>query len=259
MDLGLRDKVVLITGSSRGIGRTVALAFAREQAKLLITGRKSADVENTVAECDQIRGKECARGFAGDLQEEESIRAGVEHMAQAWGRIDILVANIGSGRGQSGWEVSDQEWNRLLDINLLSGVRVARAAIPRLIRAGGGNIVFVSSIGGVEHIGAPAPYEAAKAAVIAFSKHLAKTLGVHGIRVNAVAPGNILFPGSTWEDKLRSDRDGTMRMIETEVSLKRFGRPEEVADAVVFLSSAKASFITGACLVVDGGQTRAFA
>lgn len=257
MDLGLKDKVVLITGSSRGIGRAIALAFAREGAKVVVTGRTKSDVDKTVVDCGTLSDVQRAYGFVGDLQNDEVVRRCIQVVLDLWGRIDRLIVNLGSGKGQRGLEADDQEWLRLLDLNLLAGVRAVRAAVPNLANVGDSCIVFISSIAGVGPVGAPYAYEAGKAAVIAYAKSLARELASAGIRVNAVAPGNILFQGSTWEDRLQQDRAKTMSLIESQVPLRRFGRPEEVADAVVFLSSTKASFITGACLIVDGGQSRA--
>jgi 3-oxoacyl-[acyl-carrier protein] reductase len=126
------------------------------------------------------------------------------------------------------------------------------------LSAAHGSVTVISSIAAREAFGAPAAYGAAKAALEAVSKALARTAVREGVRVNVVAPGNILFPGGRWEQRLREDESGVRAMLAAEVPLGRFGRPEEVADAVVFLASERASFITGACLVVDGGQTRSW-
>jgi len=167
-----------------------------------------------------------------------------------------VVANVGSGTAPSGWDLSPDDWQAALTANLLGSMALARKAMSRLIARGGGNITFVSSIAGVEAINAPIGYSAAKAAVLSAMKSLSRLVGPQGVRVNAVAPGNVLFPGGSWERKLMEREDFFKEYIRTEVPLQRFGRPEEIADAVVFLASERASFITGACLVVDGGQTR---
>lgn len=255
MDLGFKNKVVLITGSSRGIGRAIALEFAREGAWPVITGRSSEDVAKTVSEVNELGGQ--GLGFVGDIKDEEQIKKCVEQVVSRWQGIDILVASLGSGKGQRGWDVDKEEWDRLIELNLMSGVKAVKAATPYIRKSKGGNIIFIASIAGLETLGAPPAYEAAKSAVISYSKYLARTLGEKNIRVNTVAPGNIMFPGSTWDEKMKADREATKSLIENEVPLKRFGRAEEVANAVLFLSSSKATFVTGACLIVDGGQTRA--
>ena len=256
MDLQLSQKRVLVTGSSRGIGKAIALGFAKEGARVVITGTDSGSVAGTVNEITGEWGKDRALPFPGDLTDGDAIRSCVERVVREWGGLDVVVANLGSGKGQRGWDVDQGEWNRLLEVNLLGGVEMVRWAIPHLKKSDAASIVFISSIAGIESLGAPPAYEVAKSGVISFSKYLARLLAGDGIRVNAVAPGNLLFPGSTWDDKLKSDEAGVRSMIDAEVPMKRFGRPEEVADAVLFLASQRASFITGACLVVDGGQTR---
>lgn len=256
MNLELNDKVVLVTGASRGIGLSIALGFAREGARVAVTGRNRETLVDAVKKIESIEGT--AYAYAGNMQDEAEIRKCAEKVVKKWGGLDILVANLGMGKGKRGWDVDESEWNELLKVNLLSGVKAAKVSIPYLMKSENGSIVFISSIGGIENLDAPPAYEAGKAGVIAYSKYLARTLASKNLRVNVVAPGNILFPGSTWEEKLRTDKKTVEMMIKSEVPMNRFGCPEEVANAVLFLASEKAGFVTGSCLVVDGGQTRSF-
>jgi len=172
-----------------------------------------------------------------------------------WGTLDGLVCNLGTGSGMPGWDPPEEEWERLLRFNFQASVRLAQAAIPRLAESAG-NIVFVSSITGVEATTAPLPYSAAKAALLNYSKNLSRQVAKQGIRVNCIAPGNILFPGGSWERRLNDQPDATREYLAAEVPMKRLGTPEEIADLVTFLCSVRASFITGACFIADGGQTR---
>ncbi|MEK7857829.1 MAG: SDR family NAD(P)-dependent oxidoreductase [Elusimicrobiota bacterium] len=259
MDLRLAGKTALVTGSSRGIGRAVALRLAQEGARVLVTGRNAADVERAVSDISAAAGAGRARGFRGDLARLPAAKAAAAAAVSAWGRLDILVANIGSGRGVAGLAGDEAQWRRLIDQNLMASVRASQAVIPRMKAARHGSIVFIGSIAGLMPLGAPLAYEAAKAALGALSRGLARDLAADGIRVNTVAPGNILFPGGVWDLKLRKDARAVKAMLARQVPLRRFGTPEEIADAVAFVASPAASFMTGACLVVDGGQARAHA
>jgi 3-oxoacyl-[acyl-carrier protein] reductase len=258
MELGLRDKVAFIAGSSRGIGLAIARAFLSEGARVGISGRSPGPL-------DQVRdllmvdaGRDRVVAISGDMTREADLDQALDRMETTMGGLDAVVANVGSGVARSGWDLSLDDWQAALTTNLLGSMTLASKAISRLIARGGGSITFISSIAGVEAINAPIGYSAAKAAGLSAMKSLARLAGPQGVRVNAVAPGNVLFPGGSWERKLMERRDFFEEYVRTEVPLQRFARPEEIADAVVFLASARASFITGACLVVDGGQTRSY-
>lgn len=256
MDLGLDGSVVLIAGSSRGIGLATARAFLAEGCRTVITGRDRSALdrakESLVSDADPDR----VLAFEGDVCDRSALATILTDIDERWGRLDCLVANVGNGRAPAGWQVSESDWSRLIDENLTCSYRVVQDVIPIMTRAGHGSIVMVASIAGRESTGAPLGYGAAKAALVNLGKGLARQLGPSNIRVNTVAPGNILFPGGSWERHLTERREDVLAQIEAEVPLKRFGRPEEIADLIVYLSSDRAAFITGSCVVADGGQTR---
>jgi 3-oxoacyl-[acyl-carrier protein] reductase len=258
MDLGLADRVVAVAGSSRGIGLAIARSALAEQARVVISGRNAAGLE--AAERDLAARFEPSRVHAVqcDLETDDGARAFVAAAHATFGRLDAVVLNVGSGAFRPGWDATTEEWEQALAANLWPAQRVLQHALPPLVAAKSGSVVVVASITGVESTGAPVAYSAAKAALISLAKDLSRALGGEGIRINSVAPGNVLFEGGRWEQRLSEDPEHVTAHIDAEVPLARFGAPEEIADAVLFLLSDRASFITGACLVVDGGQTRGF-
>jgi len=254
MNMGLKDRVALVAGSSRGIGRAIAAALLREGCRVCLTGRDVAALQGTEQEL-RIEFGERVLSIAGDFAQEPVILSALETLRQSWGGVDIVVANLGSGRGKPGWEQDEEEWRRLFDLNFFASVRLAHASIPHL-RIRGGSILFIASIVAVEATPAPLPYSAAKAALVNYSKNLSRAVAMDGIRVNCLAPGNVLFPGGSWERHLENRREEVERMIAADVPLKRFGTAQEIADFAVWLVSPIAGFATGSCFVVDGGQTK---
>jgi 3-oxoacyl-[acyl-carrier protein] reductase len=255
MDLGLKGKVVFVAGASRGIGKGIAGVFLDEGARVAITGRDPAVLG--------IAGTELSRGradrvltFAGDLSQPAIVEQAHREVTARWGAIDSLVCNIGSGTARNGWQITSADWEAVFQINLWPTVRLVEVFLPAMVEAQKGNITFISSIAGLESLGAPIPYGTAKAALEHYCKDLARRVGQQGVRVNTLAPGNILFPGGTWQRKLDADPDAVQAMIAREVPLGRFGTPAEIGAAAAFLASDRAAFITGSCLVADGGQTR---
>jgi 3-oxoacyl-[acyl-carrier protein] reductase len=258
VNLSLQNRIALIAGSSRGIGKAIAMAFLREGCRVCITGRSEAPLSKALAEFDTAFGKERVISFCGDLTNSSVIEQALRKTHELWGRLDVVVANVGSGSGQPGWQIESEEWERLFRLNFWGSVNLTQAAIPLLAENRHGALLFIASITGVEATPAPLPYSAAKAALINYSKNLAVQVAKIGVRVNCIAPGNILFPGGTWERHLEKDKNKVMQMIDSSVPLARFGTPEEIADIAVFLCSDTATFITGACFKADGGQSKSY-
>jgi 3-oxoacyl-[acyl-carrier protein] reductase len=256
MELGLKDKMVFVAGASRGIGKGIAAVLLEEGARVAITGRDSATLDAAEEELAHGHADRVLK-FAGDLSQPATVQRAHQFVTARWGKIDSLVCNIGSGVAKNGWQIMAEDWDAVLRINLWATVRLVEVFLPAMVEAQHGNIVLIGSIAGLESLGAPMSYTVAKAALERYGKDLSRRVGRQGVRVNTVAPGNILFPGGSWQRKLDTDSAGVTSMIAAEVPLGRFGTPREIGSAVAFLASDHAAFITGACLVVDGGQTRA--
>jgi 3-oxoacyl-[acyl-carrier protein] reductase len=257
MDLKLKDQVVFVAGSSRGIGRAIAAGLLAEGARVVLTGRDEASLEAAYAELAVGDAEDRVIAIAGDFGDAEVIAAAFEQTLETFGRIDHLVANLGTGSGKPGWAQDESEWTRLFEANFFASVRLTQGVLPYLLgNAGGGSVLFISSIVAVEATPAPLPYSAAKAALNNYAKNLARQLGAQKVRVNTIAPGNILFEGGSWERHLANRREAVEGMLKAEVPQQRFGTPEEIASLACYLCSEQAGFATGACYVMDGGQTR---
>lgn len=254
MDLRLTDKVAIVTGSSRGIGKAIATGLAAEGCQVTLCARDADDLEGTAVELRATGAKVLA--VAADVGKPEDPSRVVEETVRTFGRIDILVNNAGGARTAGPFlETADPAWQTALDLNVMAAVRFSRLVVPEMQKVGGGAIINISSIWGRE-TGGTATYNAVKAAEISVAKSLARELAPLNIRVNSVAPGSIFFPGGSWDRRLRADPEGISAFMKREIPSGRFGRPEEVADVVVFLCSERANWVTGACLNVDGGQSR---
>ncbi len=254
MDLGLAGKVAIVTGSSRGIGRGIATRLAEEGAHVVLCARGADDLDAAVR---AVPGPGQTVGVVVDVTSVDGATALVDAAVEQLGGLDIVINNVGGSGARSFDGMDADDLQTVLDRNLFPALNVSRAALPALRERGGGVIAMIASIWGREGGGGPG-YNIAKAAEISLAKAMARDLAQDGIRVLSVAPGSTLFPGGSWERRLREDPEGMAAFIERELPWGRLGSVEEVADAVTFLVSPRASWIVGACVTVDGGQSRAF-
>ena len=258
MDLGLRDKVAIITGSTRGLGLASAKALAAEGCRVTLCGRTEATLHGAAREVAGIAGgDDRVLAVRADLTQAEGVQRVVDETVQRFGGLDVLVNNIGLGRGGGLLETSDGEWQEAFDQTLLPAVRASRLAVPHMTRRGAGSIIIIASVFGRE-AGGRMTYNAIKAAEISLAKSLAQQLASANIRVNSVSPGSILFEGGSWWKRQQENPTAIAEFVKRELPFGRFGRAEEVGDVVAFLASPRASWVSGTSVVVDGCQSRAF-
>ncbi|MBV9634278.1 MAG: glucose 1-dehydrogenase [Methylobacteriaceae bacterium] len=241
------DTVVLVTGGASGIGRAILERAAREGAKVAIID-KNGEGAMRLAEALQKKGHG-AVGLAGDITDADAIANAVEDAVRALGDIGVLVNNAGGTSAQTFDDMDPAHWRADVELNLNGAYFVTRAAVPSMLRRGGGAIVNVATVNGLTSISEPA-YSAAKAGLIQFTRQLAVEYGPRGIRANTVIPGSIRTP--IWDHRLK-DRPNLFGVLQRWYPVGRIGVPDDIAAAVLFLSSAEAGFINGASLVVDGG------
>jgi 3-oxoacyl-[acyl-carrier protein] reductase len=253
MDLGLNNKRVLVTGASRGIGRAIVEGFLCEGARVVFLARTSGPLEALAEQLIEKYSSEKVLSFRADCTNAVEWQKIEGVINDVWGGLDVVVANVGDGRSVSDALPEEAHFAKVWQANFTSAEQTARATLP-FLQASNGCLLFISSIAGLEAIGAPTDYSVAKTALVALSKQLARKLAPQ-VRVNCLAPGNVFFPGGSWDEKLQADPSRIEQLIESTVPLKRFSKPEEIADAALFLCSKRASFITGTVLRVDGGQT----
>ena len=253
MDLGLTNKVAMISGASRGIGRAIALGLAAEGCRLSLCARGKEQLDITAQEAREQGGDVLATAL--DVTQEAEARSWVEETQQRFGGVDILINNVGGSRPGGNLDASRSDWDKGFALNFFSALDLCRIIVPSMEERKTGCVINITSIYGREW-GGPMTYNASKAAMISLSKEMARELAPKGIRVNSVAPGSILFPGGSWEKRQQDNPEGIAAFVKAELPAGRFGKPEEVADVVVFLASGRANWVSGACITVDGCQSR---
>ncbi|MCA0989375.1 SDR family NAD(P)-dependent oxidoreductase [Guptibacillus algicola] len=250
MELNLKGLNVLITGGSKGIGKAIASAFYYEGANVGICARNRDELEETKAELNNNIAI-----FEADITDDRKRVQLIDSFLLEFGSIDILVNNAGGSSGTTIMETDVYQFQKAMELNFYSAVHLSQLAAKEMQEKGSGSIVNISSIFGRESGGKPT-YNNAKAALISFTKAMADEVIQSGVRVNGVAPGAILHPTGNWQKRLDENPEKINAFVESEIPGGRFGTPKEVADAVVFLASERASWISGATLNVDGGQSK---
>jgi len=255
MELGLTGKVAMVTGGSRGLGRQIASALGREGCRISLCARDAKGLEAAVAEFSALGYP--VHGTPADVTKEEDATRFYHETVISLGPPDILVNNVGGRRGSVVFEETTlEQFRQGLEVNLLSAIRLVALVLPHMKAQRWGRIINISSIYGREY-GGSIDYMTAKAGLIGFSKHLALQLTTYNVLVNCVAPGSIYFPGGSWDRFQQNNTPEVVaEFIARNLPMGRFGWPEPIGEMVAFLASDRADLVTGACVNVDGGQSR---
>jgi 3-oxoacyl-[acyl-carrier protein] reductase len=247
--------VAVITGSSRGLGLASASALVREGCRVALCARGAEALDEAARGLRSVAGEADVITVQADVSTEGGTARVIDRTVETYGGLDILVNNVGLARGGGLLDTTDAEWDEAWTQTVGPAVRASRLAVPHMRRRGGGVIIMIASIWGRES-GGRMTYNAVKAAEISLGKSLAQQLAHDNIRVVSVAPGSILFAGGSWHRRQQQDPEAIAEFVRRELPFGRFGRPEEVGDVVAFLASPRASWISGACVPVDGCQSR---
>ena len=251
MNFDLHDNSVLVTGSSRGIGKEIAREFLKCGATVVINGFNRESLEKTLNELNL----EKKYGICADVTKPLEAKKLIEKSAKILNKINTIVCNVGSGRSVPPGHEDYEEWQRVFNQNLWSTTNIVEAG-KKYLKKTQGSFICISSICGHEVIdNAPITYSTAKAALNFYIKSISRPLGIDNIRINAISPGNIIFKGSVWEDKLKKEPT-LVRSILKDVPLSKLGSPQDISNLCIWLSSKKSSFCTGSIFKVDGGQLR---
>ena len=246
----LEGKIALVTGASRGIGRAIALGFAEAGADVAVAARTEEDLQTLAKEIDSIGRK--ALVVPTDVRDRDAIQSMIDRTVEGLGKLDILVNNAGGSNFMSPIVgLRPEGWDKLRTLNLDSIFHATQIGAQAMLASGGGSIIQIASVAGIRGAQGLSPYSAAKGGVIMFSQAVAKELAGSNVRVNSIAPGWIDTPLNEW---MTSD-EGTLREAERMIPIGRIGTAEEIVGGAIYLASDAASFVTGATLVIDGGQT----
>ena len=255
MDLGIENKIALVTGSSRGIGKAAAISLAKEGAKVVICGRNQITLDTTLTEIKKINPNTI--GINCDVTDESDLITLVNEIKTQLGEIDILINNVGGSVNREGIEGTPiKDLNQTFNLNLNPAIKLMQLVIPQMKLQKWGRIINISSVYGRE-LGGNLSYMTAKAALNSITKHSAIDLAPYGILINAVAPGPVSHKDGSWEKfQKNNSKEVVQNFINENLPIGKFGWPEPVGDLIAFLSSKNSGFITGTCINIDGGWSR---